>query len=102
VRDTGSAHHRVPFFNVDGIEKTPNPRRGGSMDDLVREIKQMTIKKSDPYVSSHQDTAAKSRIERCKLNDRAISKKHLVSTHRGRKSQWQPPLKMKMNRPDRG
>ena len=58
VRDTGSAHHRVPLFKVDGIEKTPSPRQGGSMDDLVREIKQMTIKKPDPYVSPHQDTAA--------------------------------------------
>ena len=33
----------------------PGPTRevpaGGSMDDLVKEIKQMTIKKPDPYVS---------------------------------------------------
>jgi hypothetical protein len=51
VRDTGSTDYRVPLFKVDGIEKTPSPRQGGSMDDLVREIKQMAVKKPDPYVS---------------------------------------------------
>jgi hypothetical protein len=50
VRDTGSTDHRVPLFKVDPFEKTASPRQGGSMDDLVREIKQMTIKKPDPYV----------------------------------------------------
>jgi len=48
-----STDDRAPLFEVDALEKTPSPRQGGSMDDLVREIKQMTIKKPDPYVSLH-------------------------------------------------
>ena len=54
-RHTESTDHRAPLFKVDGIEKTPSPRQGGSMDDLVREIKQMTIKKPDPYVGPSAD-----------------------------------------------
>jgi hypothetical protein len=53
-RHSRSTDHRTPLFKVDAIEKTPSPRQGGSMDDLVREIKQMTTKKPDPYVSPHR------------------------------------------------
>ena len=87
-RHSKSTDHQAPLFKVDAIEKTASPRQGGSMDDLVREIKQMTIKKPDPYVSPHQDIAARSAVVEIKLNDRAISKKHSASTHRSRKSQW--------------
>jgi hypothetical protein len=102
VRDTGSTDHRAPLFKVDGIEKTASPRQGGSMDDLVREIKQMTIKKPDPYVSPLQDTAARSAVVEIKLNDRAISIKHLALTHRSQRNQWQPLSKMRMKLPDIG
>jgi hypothetical protein len=52
-RHSRSTDHRAPLFKVDATE-TPSPRvQGGSMDDLVREIKQMTTKKPDPYVSPH-------------------------------------------------
>jgi hypothetical protein len=57
----------------------------------------MTIKKPDPYVSPLQDAAARSAVLEIKLSDRAISTKHLASTHPDRRNQWQPPSKMKMN-----
>jgi len=53
-RHSKSTDHQAPLFEVDAIEKTPSPRQGGSMDDLVREIKQMTTKKPDPYVSPYR------------------------------------------------
>ena len=86
-RHTESTDQRAPLFEVDAFEKTPSPRQGGSMDDLVREIKQMTIKKPDPYVSPHQDTAEKSAVVAIKLSDRAILTKHLALTRRSRRNQ---------------
>ena len=55
------------------------------MDDLVREIKQMTIKKPDPYVS----LSAAHISSKVKLNDRAISTRHSDLTPTDpRRSQW--------------
>ena len=87
-RHSKSIGQRAPLFEVDAIEKTPIPRQGGSMDDLVREIKQMTTKKPDPYVSPHQEIAASSAVMEIQLSDRVISKKHSASTHRSQRNQW--------------
>ena len=84
-RHSKSIGHRAPLFEVDAPEKTSSPRQGGSMDDLVREIEQMTIKKPDPYVS----LSAVHISSKVKLNDRAISTRHLDSTPtHPRRSQW--------------
>jgi hypothetical protein len=58
------------------------------MDDLVREIKQMTIKKPDPYVSP--SAARISSEAEVKLNVRAISIKpsDLTPSRPSPKIQW--------------
>jgi len=55
VEESNREHSRFQF-DPSGIERK-DKSRNGSMDDLVREIKQMTVKKPDPYVSLYQISA---------------------------------------------